>query len=34
MPFAKNIFGCAQSLIHTASWGYSLFAIWHPPSAV
>ena len=34
MPFAKNIFGCAQSLIHTASWGYSLFAFWHPPSAV
>jgi hypothetical protein len=34
MPFARNIFGCAQSLIRTASWGYSLFAIWHPYSAV
>ena len=34
MPSAKNIFSWAQSLIHTASGGYSLFAIWHPLSAV
>jgi hypothetical protein len=34
MPSGKNIFGCAQSLIHAASWGYSLLEILRPPSAV